>query len=47
MSQEITAEDLLKKIGSLVIQLDIANSRAEMLAREVEKLREEKKPSEK
>ena len=47
MSQEITAEDLLKKIGSLVVQLDIANSRVEMLAREVEKLQEEKKPSDK
>lgn len=44
MSQEVTIEDLLKKIGALVIQLDIANSRIEMLAKEIENTREEKKP---
>ena len=44
MNQEITLEDLLKKIGSLVVQLDVANSRIEMLAKELEKAKEEKKP---
>lgn len=44
MNQEITLEDLLKKIGALVVQLDVANSRIEMLAKELEKSREEKKP---
>ncbi len=47
MNQEITLEDLLKKIGALVVQLDVANSRIEMLAKELEKTKEEKKPSEK
>ena len=44
MNQEITLEDLLKKIGALVVQLDVANSRIEMLAKELEKTKEEKKP---
>jgi uncharacterized small protein (DUF1192 family) len=44
MSQEITAEDLLRKIGALVVQLDVANARIEMLAKEIEKLQSEKKP---
>ena len=44
MNQEVTLDDLLKKIGALVVQLDVANSRIEMLAKELEKTKEEKKP---
>ncbi len=42
MAQEITVEDLFRKIGYLVIQLDAANARIELLAKEIEENRSNK-----
>ena len=39
MAQEITVDDLLKKIGYLTVQLDAANAKIELLASEIEKER--------
>lgn len=39
MSQEISANDLLRKIGAMAVQLDIANAQIEILKQELEALR--------
>jgi hypothetical protein len=39
MAQEITVDDLLKKIGYLTVHLDAATAKIELLAAEIEKAR--------